>query len=242
MAKRCSLQSKYIRIAGAAAVLAFSLAGCESPVPGSASENRVNVKHEEETPAWLQERIDASATVTPTMPQVIVVYSDEGKYPYGVTPTPWYQDPVPTITPTPAVIINTPTPTEPPTTPTPTPTVTPTPEPTETPTPTPSPTSIPTPTPTKADGKKEYADAKALEDALKKDENQVGSIVTFTVRDYSDNDTIGYILGAGEKLNFVSSEKPAANVGDTLRVEIKSIRVISSEYYITYEKAAENKN
>ena len=236
MRKKCTLQSKYIRIAGALSALAFSLAGCEAPDTGSASENRVNVEHDGEIPAWLQERIDQAATPTPTLPKEIVVYSDEGNYPYGVTPTPWFQDPIPTVTPTPAVIINTPTPTEPPTTPTPSPIVTPTPEATATPTSTRTPTSTPTPTPTKADGKKEYANAAELEDALKKDQNQTGAIVTFTVRDYSDNDTLGYILGAGEKLNFVSSTKPQVNVGDTFTVEIKSIKVISSEYYITYEK------
>ena len=230
-------------IAGACSALAFSLAGCEMPDPAdmTASENRVNVEHNGETPAWLQERIDAAATPSPTTPMEIVVYSDESKYPYGVTPTPWFQDPIPTATPTPAVIINTPTPTERPTTPTPTPMATPTPEATATPTPTATPTSTPTPTPTKADGKKEYADEKALEEALKSSQNQVGAIVTFTVRDYSNNDTLGYILGAGEKLNFVSSEKPPVNVGDKFTVEIKSIKVISSEYYITYEKYDANK-
>ena len=240
-----SYSRKYIEriIAGACCVLAFSLAGCEAPDPAdmTASENRVNVEHNGETPAWLQERIDQAATPSPTQPKEIIVYSDESKYPYGVTPTPWYQDPVPTATPTPAVIINTPTPTEAPTTSTPSPTATPTPAATSTPTPTATPTSTPTPTPTKADGKKEYADAKEFEDALKKDQNQTGAIVTFTVRDYSDNDTLGYILGAGEKLNFVSDTKPQANVGDTISVEVKTIKVISSEYYITYEKRDPNK-
>ena len=243
MRRRCTLQSKYLGIAGAGFALAFSLAGCEVPDPSklTTSENRVNVEHDDETPAWLQERIDAAATATPTQPKEIVVYSDEHLYTYGVTPTPWFQDPVPTVTPTPVVIINTPTPTERPTTPTPTPTVTPTPEPTATSTPTPTPTSTPTPTPTKADGKKEYADATALENALKENQNQVGAIVTFTVRDYSNNDTLGYILGAGEKLNFVSDTKPQVNVGDKFTVEIKTIKIISSEYYITYEKYDPNK-
>ena len=85
-----------ITIAGACCALAFSLAGCEAPDLGSASENRVNVEHGDEIPAWLQERIDQAATPTPTVPREIVVYSDESEYPYGVTPTPWFQDPVPT--------------------------------------------------------------------------------------------------------------------------------------------------
>ena len=76
---------------------------------------------------------------------------------------------------------------------------------------------------------------------MKTDTNQVGATVTFTVRDYSNNDTLGYILGAGEKLNFVSETKPPVNVGDTFTVEIKSIKIISSEYYITYEKKDPNK-
>ncbi|MBR1471110.1 MAG: hypothetical protein IJ600_05655 [Lachnospiraceae bacterium] len=233
---------KYI-LAGGAGILAFSLAACEAPELGSASVNRVNVAHQEgEVAPWLQERIDAAATATPTMVQEIVVYSDEWKYSYGVTPTPWYQDPIPTVTPTPAVIITTPTPTPRPVSPTPSPSPSPSPAPTSTPTPTPTPTSTPTPTPTKADGKKEYASAKELEDALKGAESQVGNIVTFTVRDFSANDTLGYILGAGEKLNFVSSSRPSVNVGDSFTVEIKSVQVISSEYYITYEKYNPNAN
>ena len=87
---------------------------------------------------------------------------------------------------------------------------------------------------------KEYAvdfeSAEAFEAALNRGENLVGKTVRFTANDLKPQSFFGYNVISGEHLNFVSSENPDVQIGDTVTVKITSIDSMFGSWIIRYEK------
>ena len=87
---------------------------------------------------------------------------------------------------------------------------------------------------------KEYAvdfeSAETFEAALNRGENLVGKTVRFTANDLKPQSFFGYNVISGEHLNFVSSENPDVQIGDTVTVKITSIDSMFGSWIIRYEK------
>lgn len=82
---------------------------------------------------------------------------------------------------------------------------------------------------------KEYTTEEA-ETALNAGEDLTGAIVTITVDEFEPASAFGYNIMTGEHLNFVSSENPNVNIGDTLKVKVVKITSTLGSFIITYEK------
>lgn len=75
-----------------------------------------------------------------------------------------------------------------------------------------------------------------FEAALNAGENVTGKFVEVEVRDFKPNSAFGYNLIAGEHLNFVSSDHPDVEVGDTIVVEVEKAASLMGSWIITYKK------
>ena len=83
----------------------------------------------------------------------------------------------------------------------------------------------------------DYKSAEELESAIRNGADVDGKIVTFTVENYMANAPmgLGHCLEAGNQLKFCSDDKPNADEGDTITVEITSVINMLGTYIIEYE-------
>jgi hypothetical protein len=82
----------------------------------------------------------------------------------------------------------------------------------------------------------DYADAESFEAALDAGENLEGKVVQFVAKELYPNSALGYIVHAGDHLNFASSKNPDIKVGDTVVVKATDISSLLGSWIITYEK------
>ncbi|MBR6921197.1 MAG: hypothetical protein IKH51_03285 [Clostridia bacterium] len=87
----------------------------------------------------------------------------------------------------------------------------------------------------------DFESAETFEAALNRGENLVGKTVRFTANDLKPQSFFGYNVISGEHLNFVSSENPDVQVGDTVTVKITSIDSMFGSWIIRYEKITVSK-
>ena len=87
----------------------------------------------------------------------------------------------------------------------------------------------------------DFDSAETFEAALNRGENLVGKIVRFTANDLKPQSFFGYNVISGEHLNFVSSENPDVQIGDTVTVKITSIDSMFGSWIIRYEKISISK-
>ena len=91
----------------------------------------------------------------------------------------------------------------------------------------------------------DYGDAESFETALNEGKNLEGKIVRFVAGEFHPNSAWGYNVWAGEHLNFVSSEHPDIQEGDTVVVKVTTVKNALGSWIINYEKvenAAANDN
>ena len=92
---------------------------------------------------------------------------------------------------------------------------------------------------------KEYAvdfeSAEAFEAALNKGENLVGKTVRFKADEIHPQSVFGYNIFAGEHLNFISSENPNVQAGDTVTARITKVESVLGSWIIAYEKISVRK-
>jgi hypothetical protein len=77
---------------------------------------------------------------------------------------------------------------------------------------------------------------KEAETALNNGEDINGKTVEITVDEYVPNGALGYTIQTGEHLNFVSSDNPNVEKGDTLTVKVVKTENVLGSFVMTYEK------
>lgn len=80
-----------------------------------------------------------------------------------------------------------------------------------------------------------YESAEDFEKALNNDEDVLGKVVSFSVREVHPDSTLGYDLWAGEHLNFVGDEGKEAKEGDVLIVAVNSTNKKMGSWVIGYD-------
>ena len=81
----------------------------------------------------------------------------------------------------------------------------------------------------------DYPNVTDFEAALNNGEDLTGKTVTFTVDKFVPDSLFGYNLQAGEHLNFCSSDHPGCKAGDTITVEVVSVKSFTGSYIISYK-------
>lgn len=82
----------------------------------------------------------------------------------------------------------------------------------------------------------DYADAEAFENALNNGENLEGKVVRFVAKELHPESAFGYNIWAGEHLNFLSSQNPDFEAGDSVVVKATAIERFSGSWVIKCEK------
>lgn len=77
-------------------------------------------------------------------------------------------------------------------------------------------------------------DEKTFEDALNQDEDTIGKIVSFKVREVHPDYVLGHNLWSGVHLNFVSPDDPGLKEGDTAIVKVTDVETSPTGSYIIY--------
>ncbi|WP_430597008.1 hypothetical protein [Enterococcus sp. DIV0174] len=74
------------------------------------------------------------------------------------------------------------------------------------------------------------------EKALNEGKSIDGKTVKITVDELVPDSAFGYNIQTGEHLNFVSSENPKVEKGDTLVVKVTKVESMLGSFIISYEK------
>lgn len=74
------------------------------------------------------------------------------------------------------------------------------------------------------------------EAALNNGEDINGKTVEITVDEYVPDGALGYTIQTGEHLNFVSSDNPNVEKGDTLTVKVVKTENVLGSFVMSYEK------
>lgn len=82
----------------------------------------------------------------------------------------------------------------------------------------------------------DYSDAESFEAALNAGKNLENKTVQFVADELHPNSAFGYDIWAGEHLNFVSSQNPDVDAGDTVVVKVTEINSTLGSWIIYYEK------
>lgn len=77
---------------------------------------------------------------------------------------------------------------------------------------------------------------KEAETALNNGEDINGKTVEITVDEYVPDGALGYTIQTGEHLNFVSSDNPNVEKGDTIIVKVVKTENVLGSFVMTYEK------
>lgn len=82
----------------------------------------------------------------------------------------------------------------------------------------------------------DYGDETAFEADLNAGKNLVGKTVSFVAAELHPQSLYGYDIWAGEHLNFISSENPDIEVGQTITVKVTAVESAIGSWFIGYEK------
>ena len=82
----------------------------------------------------------------------------------------------------------------------------------------------------------DYGDEIAFEADLNAGKNLVGKTVSFVAAELHSQSISGYDVWAGEHLNFISSENPDIEVGQTVTVKVTAVESAIGSWFIGYEK------
>ena len=82
----------------------------------------------------------------------------------------------------------------------------------------------------------DYGDEIAFEADLNAGKNLVGKTVSFVAAELHPQSLYGYDIWAGEHLNFISSENPDIEVGQTVTVKVTAVESAIGSWFIGYEK------
>ncbi|MBF0015322.1 hypothetical protein HAX42_14010 [Enterococcus casseliflavus] len=77
---------------------------------------------------------------------------------------------------------------------------------------------------------------KEAETALNNGEDINGKTVEITVDEYVPDGALGYTIQTGEHLNFVSSDNPNVEKGDTIIVKVVKTENVLGSFVMTFEK------
>ncbi|MGC6767593.1 hypothetical protein [Enterococcus sp. LJL51] len=83
--------------------------------------------------------------------------------------------------------------------------------------------------------KPDYSEADA-ETALNEGKDLEGKTVEVNVAELVPDSAFGYNIQAGEHLNFVSTDNPKVEKGDTLVLKIINVKSVTGSFIISYEK------
>ena len=82
----------------------------------------------------------------------------------------------------------------------------------------------------------DYGDEIAFEADLNAGKNLVGKTVSFVAAELHPQSLYGYDIWAGEHLNFISSENPDIEVGQTVTVKVTAVESVIGSWFIRYER------
>ena len=80
-----------------------------------------------------------------------------------------------------------------------------------------------------------YATAEDFENALNNDDDTLGKVVSFSVKDVKPDSALGYDLWAGEHLNFVGEDAKEAKKGTIMTVAVNSVQEKMGSWVIGYD-------
>ncbi|MBR3001846.1 MAG: hypothetical protein IKF39_12680 [Oscillospiraceae bacterium] len=81
----------------------------------------------------------------------------------------------------------------------------------------------------------DYGNATAFEAALNRGEDLKGKTVMITVDKFVPNSALGYNIQTGEHLNFVSTDNPGVQTGESIAVKVKEVQSALGSWIISYE-------
>ena len=87
----------------------------------------------------------------------------------------------------------------------------------------------------------DFEGAEDFEAALNRGEDLVGKTVRFKADEIHPQSVFGYNIFAGEHLNFVSSENPNVQAGDTVIARITKVESVLGSWIISYKKLSVSK-